>query len=139
MMTGRVAPSPEECDLCGCKHMNHGPGEGCQHECHPSVNLNDPFQQQTQYSTELRNFVCQLLRMNRAHKWSASELMEPLEKAFGVWRRSTDDGKLFVDVLDDLRQREERIIDEMRKDAKTADVENATREEEMEMETEMDE
>ena len=118
MMTGRPAPDPEECDLCGCQHMDNQPEAPCRHQCHPAVDLNDPFKAQRRYTWGLRDFVRDLLCMSRADVRSAAELMGPLEQAFESWRRETAEGRAFVDVLNDLRQREDAVIEALRRQAR---------------------
>jgi len=118
MMTGRPAPDPEECDACGCRHMDNQPAAPCRHECHPAVDLNDPFAAQHDYTFALRDFVRDLLCMNRADTHSAAELMTPLETAFQTWRTGTIEGRAFVEVADDVRDRDARVIDAMRREVK---------------------
>ncbi len=114
MMTSRICPHPEECNLlpCQCRHMDPS-AEPCPHACHPPINLENPLPQCTDYTDGLHDLIKELLVLNRSDAVSAVELLASAEEAFQTWRETTLDGGLYVDLEDDLKKREANLRKKM--------------------------
>jgi len=109
MMTSHILPDAEECNLCECRHLDPST-PACKHGCHFDIDLGkDPLGSYTDYTQGLREVVELLLAQNRADKEAASELVDWVEDKFTEWRHTTPDGLIYVDLMDDIRVREENL------------------------------
>ncbi len=124
MMTSRVLPHPEECNLtpCTCRHLDML-APPCPHGCpHEAINFKDPFEYFTEYTPGLRRVVTELLHLNRSAKLSARELLRSADRRFQVWRKGTPDGRRYVDLADDLKQREANMFEKLDAEARESGV-----------------
>ncbi|KAF4334178.1 hypothetical protein FBEOM_12002 [Fusarium beomiforme] len=106
------------CGLGGCEHVSDrkceeefSPLQECpaEHNCsEPNINIHS-YLARARYTKSLRTIIKDLLDYNPAMKgkrWIRMvEFAQRVELAYGVWKNETEDGRLYVDVEDDLLQR----------------------------------
>jgi serine/threonine protein kinase len=112
MMTGQMLPDPEECDLCGCWHLDSTTGK-CYHVCTPDVDVEAALGELTDYTPELRELVKQLLCQNRKDEELASHFFNESRPLYQTWKQQTADGRLCKDILDDLAERQRNKGDQV--------------------------
>lgn len=128
MMLGFPLPSLDGCDTCDCVHIrrcqdiqcigtNRHVGRGCEHvnfrgcecthQCDERADVHvDETLMQVGYSQHLKLAVRLLLDYDLVRPAAESRtLCDEIQKLYCEWRVKTEDGREYVDVMDDLRRR----------------------------------
>jgi hypothetical protein len=110
MMCGQTLPSADECKACGCVHLitnSAGHGRACNHYCVEDVNIDTVFKPLFNYTADLKRLAALLLRLDGSHEWWASDVLDIAWPGFENWTANTEDGRLYRDVSDDIKFREQ--------------------------------
>ncbi|KAF4912133.1 hypothetical protein CGCVW01_v011242 [Colletotrichum viniferum] len=128
MMLGFPLPSLDGCDTCDCVHIrrcqdiqcigtNRHVGRGCEHvnfrgcecthQCDERADVHiDETLMQVGYSQHLKLAVRLVLDYDLVRPAAESRtLCDEIQKLYCEWRVKTEDGREYVDVMDDLRRR----------------------------------
>lgn len=107
MMTGVVAPPYEECNLCGCRHMDEE-APLCPHtDCHQDPHWENLRARLKDYTAGLKEMLFLLLSEHRdgGSYRSAITTLRTAISSYEFWKSETPDGRLYVDWDDDMDKR----------------------------------